>query len=64
VADVLIALTLMLVTLAAGAYLGHVIRACPYQKALTRVLDAAENLDSDDLDPAIDAAAKLLGRPR
>lgn len=62
-ADILIALALMLVTLATGAYIWHAVRACPYQRALTRILDAADNDDLDDLDHAIDAAATLLGRP-
>lgn len=63
-ADVLIALAVMLVTLAAGAYLGHVVRACPYQRALQRVVDASNDPTNQRLGAALDDAHDLLNGPR
>lgn len=63
-ADVVIALLTLVAALAAGAYLGHVVRACPYQKALTRIIAAANDPHNRNLGAALDEADELLHGPR
>jgi hypothetical protein len=64
VGDVVIALALMVATLATGAYLGHQLHACRYRRALQRVVAASNDPTNQHLGRALDDADELLHGPR
>ena len=62
--DVVIALLTLVAALATGAYLGHQLHTCRYQRALERVVEASNDPTNSRLGAALDDAHTLLHGPR